>query len=88
MHLLYILTIILALHAFFSSKINTDNLLKKIALMLIIVGALIYHYELCRILRIENPFLAGGVVLHFIADWMTAHSKSHARRFGDRKRTR
>lgn len=70
---LYILIIVLAMNAFVSTKINTDNLLKKIALLLIIVGALIAHYQFDRGFRIENPFIAMGMVFYFAADYLTAH---------------
>ena len=83
MQILYILIIIFALNAFFSSKINTDNLVKKIALLLIIVGALVANYQFNRGFRIENPFLALGVTLHFTADYLTAHFRKKDQRKTD-----
>lgn len=83
MQILYILIILLAGNAFISYKINTDNLLKKVALLFIIVGALIAHYQYDRFIRIENPFLALGIALHFTSDYFTAHFRKHQSRKDD-----
>lgn len=83
MQILYILIILLAANAFFSTKINTDNLLKKLALLFIIVGALVANYQFNRGFRIENPFLALGVTLHFTADYLTAHFRKKDQRATD-----
>lgn len=83
MKLLYILIVLFSINAFLSSKINTDNLMAKIALLFMIVGALIAHYQFDRFIRIENPFIAMGALLHFISDYITAHFRKHQSRKDD-----
>ena len=84
MQLLYILIIGFSVNAFFSSKIDTDNLLKKLALLFIIIGALVDNYHLIMGTVVENPFLEIGIALHCIADYFTAHYRKQCQRKTDR----
>lgn len=73
MQYLYVIIIVLCVNAFLSEKINTHNLLKKIGLLMILVGVLIANYQFDRLFRIENPFIALGVTCYFASEYITAH---------------
>ena len=83
MQILYIIIIGFSINAFFSTKIDTDNLLKKLALLFVIIGALIDNYQFIRDFNMQNPFLEIGISLHCIADYLTAHFRKKTQRITD-----
>jgi hypothetical protein len=75
----YFYYILFALCAYMelSEKINTDNILNKIGLGCVMVGASISIYK-----EAPNNLIAIGVFLHFICD-LLRYSKIKNRRIGD-----
>ena len=80
----YSLLIALCVYMEVSTKINTDNIINKIAIGFVIVGALLGIYNQCYALPHENNLIAYGVFLHFICELRFA---KHNRRYSDRKTT-
>ena len=69
-----------------STKINTDNILNKIAIGLVMIGALLGIYKQCYGLPHQNNLIDYGVFLHFICELRFA-MKPHKRRASDNKIT-
>lgn len=64
----YSILIALCAYVELSNKINTDNILNKIGICLIIVGAFIGIYSQCYKIAQPNNLIAYGVFLHYICE--------------------
>lgn len=84
MTLFYVLLAIVCLYMEFSDKVNTDNILNKIGLGLVIIGALIGIYGESNVIAHPNDLISFGALLHFICGLRITHKNNH-RRAGDRK---
>ena len=67
-----------------SAKIDTHNILNKIGIGLVIIGALLGIYSQYKPLAQPNYLIEFGVFLHFICEIAHYNKKQH-RRVGDRK---
>lgn len=84
MIIFYSALIVLCVYMELSNKVNTDNILNKIAIGFVIVGALLKIYAQTEPLPHENHLIAIGVFLHFVCELRFYH-KNFNRRSGDRK---
>lgn len=82
----YSLLVALCVYMEASTKVNTDNILNKIAIGLVIVGSLLAIYRQCYGLPHQNNLIDYGVFLHFICELRFAN-RPHTRRTSDRKTT-
>jgi hypothetical protein len=83
MDIIYICIMFLAIHAFSSTKINTDNAIKLIGIAFIFAGAFVDQIQLHRALQIYNPVTSMGLVLYLAADAWHAHFRKKNARQGD-----
>lgn len=83
MDIIYICIMFLSIHAFSSTKINTDNAIKLVGLAFIFAGAFVDQLQLHRTLQIYNPMTSMGLVLYFSAEAWHAHFRKKTQRKGD-----
>lgn len=84
MIIFYSLLIALCVYMEASTKVNTDNILNKIGIGFVIVGALLGIYNQCYALPHDNNLIAYGAFMNFICELRFAN-KQHNRRYNDRK---
>lgn len=77
MELIYSLIIILAFTIELSTKVNTNNIIKKISLALIIVGCLVH------LAHRDNFLIEIGLLGYFSADFIIHLMRKHNRRATD-----
>ncbi len=75
--MLYLLIFIACIFAELSTKINTDNCIKKIAIGFIAVGALISYASH------RSEFIEIGVLIYLLANIFNAYFIKQRRRSGD-----
>ena len=73
MTIFFILLILLCIYMELSVKINTSNILNKIGLGFIIVGALIKIYAIYNPIAEPNDLIPIGIFLHLISDIHKVH---------------
>jgi hypothetical protein len=79
----FYLLIAMCVYMELSEKINTDNLLNKIGIACVMVGAFISVYKELHVIAQPNNLIAIGVFLHFICDINNCYKRRN-RRIGDK----
>lgn len=83
MTIFYSLLVALCVYMELSSKVNTDNIINKIAIGFIMVGALIKIYAESHTMLEQNHLVCIGIFLHFLCEIRFSHRIN--RRTTDRK---
>lgn len=86
METVYMLIIGLALYAFCSNRINTETVVKKLWLLLVILGACIDLSQIGRAVEIPNYFIEAGLLVYLSAEAHRALTNKRNRRATDTER--
>jgi hypothetical protein len=85
MDALYWTIVFLALHTFVSTKIDTRSLLRKVWLLLVVIGSLIDISQLGKTNPVPNYFIELGIIVYFVMTILSTHfDKKLNRRATDR----
>jgi predicted transporter len=85
MEIVYILVVALGVHAFISTKVNTENCLILAGLVFIVAGALVDNYQLSRNLKVFNPMNEIGLLLYLFGAVWHSYFRKRNKRQSDRQ---